>query len=242
MHPGDVRRVVIVDDDPWVRRGRSEWLSEVPSCQVVASLSPPEALAFDRWHECDVAIVDAWDEGQDFDRFPGVAVVERIRAARGPDLLIIVISGHVFDDMLRLRMAEAGADFFYGHNDVRDVETLVEAISRPEETRRVTPGNPERLAQLGLSAVSRPNATLRAIEDEGMKTAFAPGLSQKQTTLSRRAVINARKRLAAVAKLSSDAASGRSRESSVPEWRAVVRFVNRARGAEPPPDQGPTNT
>jgi DNA-binding NarL/FixJ family response regulator len=78
------RRIVVVDDDVWVRRGRAASLAEVPELAVTAVLSHAEALDFDRWDDADIALVDAWDERADFDRFPGVRVVEAIRAPQTP--------------------------------------------------------------------------------------------------------------------------------------------------------------
>jgi len=54
--------------------------------------------------DVDVALVDAWDHGAGFDRFPGVGVVRAIR--RHPDnsaVTIIVVTGHVVNNFLRPR-------------------------------------------------------------------------------------------------------------------------------------------
>ncbi len=228
-----------MDDDAWMRRGRASWLAEADGLQVVASLSPQDALTYEGWAECDVALVDAWDESERFYRFPGVRVVERIRTERNPEqTVIIVVSGHLLDDMLRLRMAEAGADFFYGAAEVPDLESLVEVITRPADARRVSSGDPRRLAQWGLSTDSRPNLALHHIVDEGMEDAFAPGATQRQVPLSRRRIITARRRLAQLARLSPGRQPG-ARPLDTPEWRAVVRFVNWARGVEGPEDDRP---
>jgi DNA-binding NarL/FixJ family response regulator len=226
------RRIVVVDDDVWVRRGRAASLAEVPGLAVTAALSHADALDFDQWDEADIALVDAWDERASFDRFPGVRVVEAIRARRSPaETLVVVVSGHVFDEMLRLRMAEAGADFFYSHADVRDLDALTEILLRPDAARRVTPSDAQALEDVGLTTASRPNATLRQVTQAGLSEAFAPGESQKALPISRRGIINARRRLADAAGL---AHTGGPSERVAPEWRAIVRFVNWARGAERP--------
>ena len=134
MSPGPtVRRVVIVDDDLWIRRGRAEALDAHDAIEVVATMDHAEAVdSTGIWESVDVALVDAWDHRAGFDRFPGVAVVEAIRGVRTPaETTIIVITGHVVNDMLRLRMAEAGADYFYGHDDVAGVEELVGVVCSP---------------------------------------------------------------------------------------------------------------
>jgi DNA-binding NarL/FixJ family response regulator len=231
------RRVVIVDDDAWMRRGRESWLLEAEGVEVLASLSPQEAMHYAGWQECDVALVDAWDDRETFDRFPGVRVVERIRQERTrEETIIVVISGHVLDDLLRLRMAEAGADFFYGAGEVPDLDTLLQVIKEPAETRRVTPGDPLRLAPWGLNPESRPNAALQHIVDKGLEEAFTPGAPQREVSLSRRRIITARQRIATLAKMHPAASTRSGRPLRAPEWRAVVRFVNRARGADDPED------
>ncbi len=225
-------RVVIVDDDAWMRRGRAAWLAEAPEVEVLATLTHEEALAYDHWESCDVALVDAWDEQERFDRFPGVGVVEHIRARRRPEeTTVVVLSGHVFDDVLRLRMAEAGADYFCGTNEICDLDDLVELISRPSERHRSAPGDPGRLAELGLTESSRPNAALRDITERGLEGVFEAEGRPGEPGLSRRKTITLRRRLAALAGLAPP--PPRRPSQTVPEWRAVVRVVNRARGAEP---------
>ena len=59
-----------------------------------------------------------------------------VTAVSGP-FAEVVISGHVLSDVLRLRMAEAGADFFYGHEEVRELDDLLAVIRSPEQARRV---------------------------------------------------------------------------------------------------------
>jgi CheY-like chemotaxis protein len=128
-----VRRVAVVDDDLGIRDGRAQALGTVDAIEVVATMDHAEAVdSFDLWESVDVALVDASDHRAGFDRFPGVAVVEAIRRVRTPDeTTIIVITGHVVNDTLRLRMAEAGADYFYGHDDVAGIEELIDVVTTP---------------------------------------------------------------------------------------------------------------
>lgn len=192
---------------------------------MTAVLSPGEALRPEvTWDGVDVVIVDAFDEREAFDRFPGVAVVEAIRRRRSPDeTLVVVISGHVLNELLRLRMAEAGADFFYGHAEVRDLPTLVEVIQQPDAGRRVDP----------VPEAEGVNAALRHVEEAGIAAAFEPGQTQRAASLSRRTVINARRRVGEMTGLgAAPDTGGRDRRRRMPEWKALVRFVNRARGID----------
>ena len=222
-----------MDDDLWVRHGRATALAHEPGFEVT-ELTPREAMAYGPgWEGVEVALVDAHDETEPFDRFPGVTVVEAIRANQGPEpTLVIVISGHRDNVFLRLRMAEAGADYFYRHEEVRDLPSLVSAIEHPDPERRALAPDPAVLAKLGLGPGSRPNAALHFLEDEGLVGAFDGQRSQKSLGLSRRSIIRIRREMGRLAGLSPANPIGPSRRLDAPEWRAVVDFVNRARGVE----------
>jgi hypothetical protein len=176
----------------------------------------------------DVVLVDAWDASQAWDRFPGVRVVESVRRVRSRDeTLVIVISGHITNELLRLRMAEAGADFFYGHGELRNLDDLLHAIRSPDEARRARPGPSTKVAALGISSSSQLNAALHDIEERGLQEAFRPRTSQKSLPYGRRALIATRRRVADLARMTQPGPDGDRRE---PEWRHVVRLVNLARG------------
>ena len=221
--------VVIVDDDEWIRRGRGDGLKAYHDITVRALLDPAGAMAFD-FSGVDVVIVDAHDERQEWDRYPGVGVVERIRRDRSPEeTLIVVVSGHTLDPMLRLRMAEAGADFFYAHLDLPTPESLADAIRHPDRSRRTDLLDRTALASLGLHPWSRPNAALRWTEDAGAEGLFTAEASQKSAGGSRRAMTRARNEVARRAHLE-PSLGDRSRRPGDVTWRDVARFVNRALG------------
>jgi CheY-like chemotaxis protein len=230
-----VRRVVIIDDDLWIRNGRAQALAAVPGIAVVATMDHSEAVnSTGRWEDVDVALVDAWDHRAGFDRFPGVAVVEAIRRARTPaETTIIVITGHVVNDMLRLRMSEAGADYFYGHDDVAGIDELVGVVNEPGVEHRPQL-SAEELRELGIRPGGRPNAALAWIRAEGYDDAFS-GESQKALPVSRRAIMRIRREIAGIARVAEPPATGAAHDVRWPEWQNVVRFVNRVRGANEPP-------
>lgn len=221
--------VVIVDDDEWIRRGRADGLKAFADITVTALLDPGGALAFD-YTDVDVVVVDAHDERQEWDRYPGVGVVERIRRARSPDqTLILVVSGHTLDPLLRLRMAEAGADFFYAHLDLPTPAALAGAIRHPDRSRRTDVLDRSALASLGLYPWSRPNAALRWTEDVGATRLFTEEGSQKSANGGRRAMARARDEIARRARLE-PSLGDRARRPGDVTWRDVSRFVNRALG------------
>ncbi|HEV2369370.1 MAG TPA: hypothetical protein VGR90_05810 [Acidimicrobiales bacterium] len=210
-------RVVIVDDDVWIRRGRAAALAERPGIDVLADVSHSEALERpELWSETDVALVDAWDHRAGFDRFPGVAVVRAIRAhPRAGDITVIVVTGHVVNEMLRVRMSQAGADLLYGHDEVADPDRLAEAVTQPR------PSTPPALDR-PLPRV-HPDAALDWIRDRGVAEAF-DAETQKTIPLPRRAIAHIRKQVGT--------RGGLVPPGSLATWRQVVAFVNRARGAE----------
>jgi len=212
-------RVAIVDDDEWVRRGRADALREVDAVDAVVSTDHRGALAWTvEWDHVDVLVLDAHDPDAGWDQFPGVQVVERVRALRPRDAIrIVVVTGHAGNDLLRLRFAEAGADYLYDHEALRDVASLAAAIEGEDPSVR-----------LPTTTTTEVNEAIRAIEQLGVEDAFAPGRVQKQVPVSRRQIITLRRRL------------GRMVEPGpMPTWRRLVEVVNRARGAPPHHDGAP---
>jgi CheY-like chemotaxis protein len=159
-------RVVVVDDDDVSRRGLGELLADHAEIDVVGMFSHDGALNWTgSWSTVDVVIVDAADERRTDDHFPGVAVVEQVRrvsAGRSP--IILVVTGHFFDDAVRRRMREADADFFYHRSELQDTAALHAAVLRPEAARVGVPDvrDPEALFRLGITASSRVNDGVRA--------------------------------------------------------------------------------
>jgi CheY-like chemotaxis protein len=149
-----VIRVAVVDDDDVSRRGLVELLGEQPDVHVVAALTHLEAVTWtQRWDVVDVAIVDACDERRSDDQFPGVSVVEGIRARRSRDeTRVIVRTGQFFDDAVRRRMREADADYFFHRSELQDVSALRAVVLHPERFRSGVPdvADPSGMLRLGV--------------------------------------------------------------------------------------------
>ena len=160
-------RVVVVDDDDISLRGLGELLADHPAIEVAALLSHDAALQWDgSWDDVDVAIVDAADERRADDHFAGVAVVEHVRRISGTHApVIIVVTGHFFDDAVRRRMREAEADFFYHRSEVQDTASLYAAVLHPDAARMGVPDvrDPETLFRHGIVASSRVNDGVQAV-------------------------------------------------------------------------------
>jgi CheY-like chemotaxis protein len=158
-------RVAIVEDDDIQRRGMSEYLADRADIEVVGILDHYEAMLWDsEWDEVDIALVDAADPNRPTDQFPGVDVVDRIRNRRSSaETRVIVVTGHFFDDAVRRRMREAGADYFYHRPELHKRDALYEAVFHPERAAEGVPGvhNDEALIRLGVGRGSRVNDAVR---------------------------------------------------------------------------------
>ena len=164
-------RVALVDDDDVNRHGMTSLLAAEPNIEIRASLTHDEALAESEcWSGIDVVVVDAADRRRDGDQFPGVQVVRHIRGYRPPGtLIIVVVTGHYFDDAVRRRMREARADYFYHRGDMADAEVLRDAVLRAERARSEVPepADPEALIRLGVTSSTRVNhAVVHALGHE----------------------------------------------------------------------------
>jgi CheY-like chemotaxis protein len=229
---GSTLGVVIVDDDEISGAGITAVLRAVPELTIVASTDHTGALNGEvNWTEVGVVVVDAADDRQHRDHFPGVAVVEEVRQHRTrAEALIVVVTGHVFDTSIRLRMHEAGADLYFHRDELRTSSVLVDAVLRPDRYRKplLDPdADIEELSALGVGRSTKVNDALRYYEQHPL-----PGRS-------RRGVINWRAKFNAVANLQPMNADGRTRDSahpdrtvrtpSLPQIDRFVEFFTRTR-------------
>jgi CheY-like chemotaxis protein len=217
-------RVAVVDDDDITRLGVETILVAHPDIEVTCSLSHDEAMEPDRsWHDVDVALVDAADERQLYDQFPGVQVVERIRAQRDPSqTMIIVVTGHFFDDAVRRRMREARADLLYHRSQIQQRERLCEVVLHPERGLAAVPEplDPEALWRLGIGDGTSVNDAVRAASELGLAHGAAGGRSRARTRL--RDTFNGRARLSTV---NADGTQP-ERSQDAPSFPQIDRFVH----------------
>jgi CheY-like chemotaxis protein len=166
------KRVVVVDDDDISRRGLTELLADRPELEVAGSMVHDEALEWDsEWDTVDIALVDAADSRRDDDHFPGVGVVDHIRRRRSREqTMVIVLTGHFFDDAVRRRMREAQADFFYHRSELQESADLYQAILHPEQARSGVPDemDPESQFRLGVVRSTRINEAVRYSRSTGL--------------------------------------------------------------------------
>lgn len=228
---GGGREVVVLDDDDLVRRGLASVFAEADGFSVRAAAPLVEALVWsDEWDGVEVVVLDAYDAGEPFDRFSGVRLVQRLRqhaGERGARPTVVVVSGCATNPFLRLRMAQAGADLLLSKAEV-DAAVLLRAASGARTGAPVCSSH-------RLPRASGLNDLLDDLRRRDLGDAFRPGLTQDATGLSRRQVMALRREVQARGGLEPDPTlrgGGPGVRGAVPTWRAVVDYVNRARGAE----------
>ena len=218
-------RVAVVDDDPWIRAGREAVLDAAEDVEVVWT-GDHRAAVDAPWGEIDVALLDAHDADAGFDRFAGVAVAAAARRA-SPDLRIVVLSGHSHNDLLRIRMAEAGADEFHAHRDVATPAALLALVRERPDAASTAPEVNDARRRVGLSSTSRLNEAV-AWADEHLGEPVFTAATHAETGLSRRRLITARGKLSTLAGLDARQTTGARR--TLPGWRDVADLIDRARG------------
>jgi hypothetical protein len=120
-------------------------------------------------------LVDAADENLTGDNFPGVKVVQAIRAHQGSNRpVVIIVTGHFLNDGLRHRMADADADFFFLRANFRSPETLADVVLHPDRYRRGVPplSDPDKPPSLGITDRSRVEELVTYVDDHGLQSAL----------------------------------------------------------------------
>lgn len=230
------RHIAVIDDDEVARRGFESSLTEAPDIRSVITASHDEASMWrQEWSTVDVAIVDAVDERRTDDQFPGVRVVERIRAMspqRPPR--IIVVTPQFFDDALRRRMREARAEFFYPREELADRTVLLDAVLRPGLRHRPVPGptDPECQFRHGVTGRTRVNHGVRFALSHGLHLALA----QREAPRSRK-WLRLRQEFNQAARLNPVTSDGRlpDRSQALPSLPQIARFLDWATHTKPLP-------
>jgi CheY-like chemotaxis protein len=175
------QRVVVIDDNEITRNGLAACLAGHDDIELLAVTDHHGADQWaQRWHQTDVVIVDAGDETNHQDHFPGVGVVNAIRNPNNPTRpLVIVVTGHYLHDGLRHRMRHAGADFFCNREDLRSDGALLALVRHPDLARRgvpePSPSEAETAFNLGItSAASDVTAFINLVTQHNLSDALDP--------------------------------------------------------------------
>ena len=229
-------RAMVVDDDDINRHGMAGLLELDDRVHVAAALSHDEAMAWaGDWSLVDVALVDAADDRAEGDQFPGVHVVERMRREASRGLTIVVVTGHFFDEAIRRRMWEAGADFFYHRSELADRQALLRVVLEPEACRRIPPPHgSEAQIRLGVTEATRVNrAVAHAVDRDVART-----LAERGDPRSRR-WFRLRRDFNREARLTPMTADGHlpDRNQDLPALPQIARFLTWATRVKGAPGQ-----
>lgn len=215
-----ITRVAVVDDDEITRVGTVAVLSAHDEIQVVGSYTHADAPI--DWSGVDVAVVDASDHRCHHDHFPGVAVAQAIKADRASRCTVVVITGVLFDDAVRRRMREAGADFYYHRSELADAAMLVEIVlARCDRQPVPEPSDPEALFRLGITHRTRVNDAVAVAQAMGLTSGDAGLVQRGRERTQRRVAFNQQARLSPVT------ASGQppDRPQDAPSLPQIDRFL-----------------
>ncbi|OWY60913.1 hypothetical protein B7486_66625, partial [cyanobacterium TDX16] len=130
------------------------------------------------------------------------------------------------DEVLAVRVAEAGADVLWCWHEVGEAELL--SAVRDGMARAGLDVVALKL-RCGLEPAGSVNRFVQEVVDQGLVSAFAPGTTQQGSGLARRRSMAVRRLAAEVAGLRTSATVGTT-VLQTPSWREVRSFVQRALG------------
>lgn len=224
--------IVVIDADEIARTGFQVLLERHTCTGEIVALGHDQALARTDWDQVHVVVIDPVDIRRPGDQVPGAAVVEHIRSCSRPDRpRIVVISSHQPDDVVRLRLREAGADAYFHRSQVREADRLFDAVFHPVDDEQIPPPvDTEALHRLGINARSRINAGVRAAIEERLVPEAGWVGPRGRDRFARRARFNQQALLQPV---SADGLVP-ERPQEVPSLAQVQRFVLWATRVAPP--------
>ncbi len=229
------RSVLVVDADEIYRAGVTDFCRHHPGLTVAACCAPEDALAVGLAKSDGpiTALVEVSACALERDRFCGVSAVARLRAQKAPDELMIVATCRTLASRyLALRLAEAGADFYYGPlHRFATGSALAQAVCEPSEGCRL-PTQWALREELGLSWDGDLAAFLATVEDYPDEL-WLDSRRQSELPVSRRTIARLRQvahELAGLPAPDFRRFTGTRHPPRLPEWQEVRWFVRTLRG------------
>ena len=235
-------QIWVVEDDEVERLGQAAALLSADPELDVQSCSTSEAERLVDGGELpltgSVVLMGIRPTGDDFDRYPSVAALRRLRLVADHGCRMVGIHRQPCNPLVAMRLARAGLSAMVDSTAARSGRQLLELINGGAGgcwARDLEPTS-RGLAQLGVRESTDPDGAIDYVTANGYQAAFTPGTGQTETGLSRRAIMRARRDIGEIAGLVPDvhrATGGMWRPSQLPTWRSVVGYVNLARGLQP---------
>lgn len=228
-----MHRVGVIEHDEIERIGRVAALGS-SGCSVVDAASIQEAADWSGadWRRFDVVVFGVCADHTAWDRYWCVDVARTARAEH-PNLRIVGLHDHLVSPLVQVRLAHAGLQRLWAARQTRTANALASLVSaRRHEADGHTFGCVD-VRGVVVGRKSDPAAVLDWVAAEGLTDVFDNTETQADTGLSRRAIIRVRRKITELADLSvaaGFATGGPDVDRSLPSWRSVVDYVNRARG------------
>lgn len=226
-------RIGVVEFDEIERIGRLAALGTA-GCSVIDAVSPMEADGWseEMWQRFDVVCFGIHPDHSSWDRFWCVDTARRAHLAN-PNLRLVGLYEKGVRPLVRKRLLGAGMHRLWPARRTRTVEELARLMMPQacEADRLQVSGYDIRGATVGPR--TDPRAVLALVEGEDLREVFDHPETQATTGLSRRQIIRLRRRISELGDLSVPsgyATGGPDVDRSLPSWRSVVDYVNRARG------------
>lgn len=221
--------IAVIDDDHWRRERMAEELRTDRRFAVLQVFDQDTAVGVpaDTWSGVEVAVVDVFDEfapGEvGTDLYSGIKAIGTIERLRGRGVVTLAITPHRSHPLVELRLCDAGADFVYRRWEVNDLESLADAILRPDPERRSRPPSSTVLDEFGARA-ARPNDAVRVYETSPLSGKLRTEQGHKTLRMPRRSVDRLRMRVSLTGFVGSDPVR------VVPRWPETRDYLLRLIG------------
>lgn len=226
-------RIGVIELDEIERIGRIAALGAA-GCGVVDAAAPVEAGEWNEesWRRFDVLLFGIVADDESWDRFDCIRIANRAHLAN-PNVRLVALCGDRVRPLVRVRLAQSGMHRIWSARRTRTIDELTRLINpAPHEGDRLAArGFDVRGAVVGTR--TDPAAVLDHILEVEMTEVFDAADRQADTGLSRRQIMRLRREISQLGDLSVPsgyATGGPAVDRSLPSWRAVVNYVNRARG------------
>lgn len=226
-------RIGVIEADEIERIGRLSALGSA-GCNVVDAGSPEDAADWTEadWRRFDVVLFGLAPDRREWDRYWFLDVARTAHEIH-PNLRIIGLHHSAMHPLVRPRLVAAGIKRAWPARLARTSSALVGLLTpRPHEADDPGSFGPDLRAAV-VGPRTDPSAVLDYVATEGLSEVFDHADTQADTGLSRRAIIRVRRRITELGDLSVPsgfATGGPCVDRSLPSWRAVVDYVNFARG------------